>query len=63
MTTAVGPSPFATETIGTVRLDQPLVLEERGTRRCPSCLPGPSRSIVQRIGESLMCVAGLVGGG
>ena len=52
ITTTVGPSPFATETIGTQRLDH--WFDERGTRSMPNCLPSAVRSIVQTTRESLM---------
>ena len=53
-TSAVGPSPLATVTIGTYWFDHPLSLDERGTCSLPTCFPGASRSMVQRIGESVM---------
>ena len=39
-TSAVGPSPRATETIGTYWFDQPLSFDERGTCSLPTCFPG-----------------------
>ncbi len=59
-TSAVGPSPRATLTIGTYWFDQPLVFVERGTWSLPNCFPGASRSIVQRIGESPMVATGIL---
>ena len=60
ITSAVGPSPFATETIGIIRPDQPATFEERGTRSIPTCFPSAVGSIVQETGESLMPQATLV---
>ena len=52
ITTTVGPAPFATETIGTVRRDH--WFDERGTPSVPNCFPSAVRSIVQETGESLI---------
>ena len=53
-TSAVGPLPFATTTIGTVQAPVALMFDERGISSSPNCLPGASRSTVQRTGESLI---------
>ena len=59
-TTAVGPSPFATTTIGTARAPVALMFDERGISSRPNCLPGASRSTVQRTGESLIGAGSLL---
>lgn len=53
-TTAVGPAPFTTTTIGTVQAPVALMFEERGISSRPNCLPGASKSTVQRIGEAFI---------
>ena len=52
-TSAVGPSPPATLTIGIQSVDQPLWFDERGSCSTPNCFPGASRSSVQLRGEAL----------
>ena len=52
-TTTVGPSPRATDTIGSQSVDEPLRFDERGRRSVPGCFPGASRSSVQWKGEAL----------
>ena len=51
-TSTVGPSPFAIEAMWTNVLAQPAVFVIFGNARCPTCLPGAARSIVQETAGS-----------